>query len=75
MEPLLHDCTCPHGERPLGMLYGISLGQDQVRLDTTPRCPEHDSCHHFTVANRAADPRSAWGALYCPIHRTQPCPA
>lgn len=38
-----HDprCTCPHGIRPLGRLYGIDMGRLCSRLDTDFRCPIH----------------------------------
>lgn len=66
-------CTCPHGERPLGRLHGINMGRGIVRLSTTPGCPEHDSCHHYTAARRAKEER--WGKFWCPIHKTKNCPA
>lgn len=36
-----HDCTCPTGERSLGVLYGISFGRGEVRLEDDPDCPQH----------------------------------
>jgi hypothetical protein len=35
------DCTCNHGWRSLGRLYGVSFGHGWVRLDTNPACPYH----------------------------------
>ena len=35
------ECTCPKAERPLGRLYGISMGRGTVRLSTDPACPVH----------------------------------
>jgi hypothetical protein len=34
-------CTCPHEHRPLGRLYGISMGKGWVRLRDDPDCPQH----------------------------------
>lgn len=66
-------CTCPHGERPLGMLHGVNMGRGTVRLSTTPGCPEHTSCHGWTKERRAERPE--WSTPYCPVHRTANCPA
>lgn len=35
------ECTCPKATRPLGRLYGISMGEGLVRLRTDPACPVH----------------------------------
>jgi hypothetical protein len=37
-------CTCPHGERSLGTLYGVRMGRGPVRLSTTADCPIHGTC-------------------------------
>lgn len=66
-------CTCPHGERGLGKLHGVNMGRGMVRLATTPGCPEHDCCHHFTAAYRAEHER--WGKHWCPKHTTKDCPS
>lgn len=66
------ECICPHSERPLGRLHGISMGRGIVRLSTTAGCPEHDSCHGWTKARRAQQPE--WSKPYCPIHGTRNCP-
>lgn len=66
------ECVCPHDERPLGRLYGVNMGRGMVRLSTTKGCPEHDSCHGFTKADRAARP--SWSNPWCPIHETRNCP-
>ena len=65
-------CTCPHGERSLGVLGGINMGRGIVRLSTTSGCPVHDSCQGYTASIRA----HKWNGLrlYCPIHRTKDCP-
>lgn len=34
-------CTCPYDYRPLGRLYGISMGKDWLRTSTEPACPHH----------------------------------
>jgi hypothetical protein len=67
------ECTCPRDERSLGSLYGISMGRGRVRLSTTAGCPEHDSCHGYTAAVRAARP--SWSRPWCPKHHTRDCPA
>ena len=71
-------CTCPHGERALGVLYHINMGRGIVRLSTTKDCPEHDTCHQWTKANRARYRvgREAWTiGPWCPIHETRNCPS
>lgn len=69
------ECTCPHGERPLGRLYGVNMGRGIVRLSTTPNCPEHDSCHGWTKQRRAERTKEAsWSKPYCPKHGTKNCP-
>lgn len=70
--PNPEDCTCPHGVRPLGMLYGVNMGKGPVRLSTTKGCPVHDSCHGWTKAERQKRP--SWSNPYCPIHKTRDCP-
>lgn len=71
-------CICPHGERPLGRLYGVSMGRGVVRLSTTKGCPEHDSCHGWTKAKRAeyvqTRPWSPPNGPSCPIHHMKDCP-
>lgn len=71
-------CTCPHDVRPLGTLYGVNMGRGRVRLSTTAGCPEHDSCHRWTKAKRAAyAAKHVWASPaspYCPIHATKECP-
>ena len=48
-----HKCICPHDARPLGRLYGISMGKGTVRLSTATGCPIHDpNTHEFTPAER-----------------------
>ncbi len=70
------ECICPHGERSLGTLHGVRMGRGVVRLSTTPGCPEHDSCHGWTKAARAARKAEAWWSdPYCPIHAGRDCPA
>lgn len=72
------ECVCPHGERSLGRLHGVSMGRGIVRLSTTKGCPEHDACHGWTKAARAdyastrpwTNARGPW----CPIHATKDCP-
>jgi len=68
----LKDCTCPHGERPLGVLYGVNMGRGTVRLSTTKDCPIHDACQRFTKAHRAGRP--SWSDPWCVIHGKKPCP-
>ena len=70
-------CTCPHGWRSYGRLYGVSMGKGWVRLSTTPNCPEHDSCHHFTEQVRKDRMKAnSWDkGLWCPKHETKNCPS
>lgn len=71
------ECTCPHGERPLGKLHDVSMGRGVVRLSTTEGCPEHDTCHQWTAENRAKYlvGREGWAlGPWCPIHATSNCP-
>jgi len=72
MSAAQRTCTCPHGERNLGRLHGVSMGRGIVRLDTTPGCPEHDTCHGYTAAFRAVNERGS--AYWCPIHAARNCP-
>ena len=65
-------CACPHKVQSLGRLYGINMGKGVVCTGTTPGCPEHDSCHGWTKARRAAQP--AWSNPWCPLHETRNCP-
>lgn len=34
-------CSCTYEWRPLGKLYGISMGHSWVRLNDEPDCPWH----------------------------------
>lgn len=34
-------CPCKHARKPIGLLYGISMGDGWVRLTTEPDCPHH----------------------------------
>lgn len=56
-------CTCKFGERPLGRLYGVSMGKGMVRLTTAKDCPVHRE-HPFEGAGekcaRCSSPREAW---------------
>jgi len=65
-------CSCPHGIRSLGRLDRVNMGQGLVRLSTTKGCPEHDSCHGWTKAKRAAQP--SWSDPWCPLHGGRDCP-
>lgn len=68
-------CTCPHGERSLGVLNRINMGRGVVRLSTTRGCPVHDACHGWTRAARIARRVEApWSDPYCPVHATRDCP-
>lgn len=71
-SPRWDDCTCRHGERPLGRLHGIDMGRGIVRLGTTPNCPRHDACRGFTKEYRVARPW--WSDPWCPKHPRKPCP-
>lgn len=71
-EGIVRTCTCTYGIRPLGILYRVNMGKGRVRLTTTPDCPEHDACHGWTKAKRAAQP--SWSDPYCPIHEGRNCP-
>lgn len=56
-------CTCPHGIRSLGRLYGVNMGKGEVRLSTARDCPVHNE-HEF-VGNgercqQCASRRVAW---------------
>ena len=35
------DCTCPQQWKSLGRLYGRSMGNGWVRMDTVKSCPCH----------------------------------
>ncbi len=67
-------CTCRHAEASLGRLHGVSMGRGVVRIGTTPNCPVHDACRHFTKAYRAAITESWRKNPFCPKHPKKPCP-
>lgn len=60
----LHDpeCTCPREIRPLGRLYGVSMGKGWVRLDTDFRCPVHGGQDLRRAARRIARPGQPEGS-------------
>lgn len=35
------DCPCPMAYKSLGVLYGVSMGDGWVRMDTDPQCRHH----------------------------------
>jgi hypothetical protein len=51
------DCTCPHEWKGLGHLYGTSMGNGWVRLETVPSCPVHGTSGRWTLAYAAAHPK------------------
>ena len=68
----LAECTCPKSMQSLGRWEGVDMGRAMLRTSTEPGCPVHDSCQHYTKANRAKRP--VWSNPYCPIHKTKDCP-
>jgi hypothetical protein len=65
-------CTCKRAIRPLGRLYGVSMGKGWGRTGTTKDCPIHDTCRGFTSAVRAR--RANGRLLQCPKHHRRDCP-
>lgn len=48
-------CICRHERKGLGRLYGVSMGDGWVRVDTVRTCP-----HHGIEAERARAERNGW---------------
>ncbi len=71
------ECLCLRGERPLGRLYGISMGRGVVRLTTAPDCPIHNE-HAYIDSGKTREPGEPCSLCRTyeesPDHRYCKCP-